>query len=404
MKGKKTVFISILAILLSFLLTACSGSKDVKDSSARTCYCHPDGLAFKDNDFGYAYKPGTFQDVSAAVLVANIRVGWNLGNTFDAPGETAWGNPATTKKNMDTLKGVGFNAIRIPVSWSSKSNSSFVINDSHMKRIKDVVDYVIDNEMFAIINSHHDNRIFKFNTQDELNASKAALKKIWEQIADVFKDYPELLIFEGLNEPRTERSPAEWSGGTPQERANLNELNKVFVETIRAGAGNNPKRILMIPTYAASAEAAAMNDLVVPPDPASDKIVVSIHSYTPYNFALNQGAGRVNRWSVDNSSDTSAITTMIDRANSAFVSKGIPVIMGEFGAVDRNNEADRAAWVEYYISYARSRGIKCILWDNGGFSGDGELFGFFNRNFNTFKFDKMLDAMMCAAYNKRAVP
>lgn len=352
-----------------------------------------------------------FRDISASQLVSEIKIGWNLGNTLDATNltwlpvnasvhqlEGGWGNPVTTIENITALKEAGFNAVRIPVSWSKCTDDKYIIKTEWMKRVTEIVDYAVVNDMYIIVNTHHDEDLFKFTDADTPESFKI-FAKIWEQIAFNFRDYNEKLIFEGLNEPRTKGSLAEWSGGTIAERINVNRHNQLFVDTVRTTGGNNSVRILMIPTYAASAEEAAMKSLVVPQDKTNsvNKIIVSIHAYSPYNFALNQGNGAVSTWSMDSNSDKSGIHAPLDLAYNNFVSKGIPVIFGEFGAVDRNNIDDRAQWVQYYVGYAKSKGIPCFLWDNGNFSPNGEVFGFLNRKDNSFPFQKMLDAMMKAA-------
>jgi len=332
-----------------------------------------------------------FNDISAAELVAKIKIGWNLGNTLDAsPDETSWGNPRTTKAMITAVKNAGFNAIRIPVSWHNATNSSYSIRANWMSRVVDIVNYAADNDMYILLNTHHDEDIFKF-TNDKKTQSLNAFGKIWGQIADTFKNYNEKLIFEALNEPRTVGSPNQWSGGTAEEHENLNEHYRVFVETVRASGGNNGKRILMVSTYAASVEAPAVNGLVIPNDTNENsgvnKFIVSVHSYSPYNFALNENKS-YNTWSKSNSSDTSPITTWVDRVYNRFVINGYPVIGGEFGALDKNNEAVRAEWAEYYVSYARSKGIPCFWWDDGG------DFKFLNRSNNTFYFPAIRNALM----------
>ena len=351
-----------------------------------------------EKEYVYIAPTENFLDLSAVEVVSGIRIGWNLGNTLDASGgETSWGNPKTTKANFDALKSAGFNAVRIPVSWSqsAKKSNNYTISDSFMSRVKEVVGYAVSNDMYIILNTHHDESIFMFLNKD-MDESKKALERVWQQIAEAFRDYDDKLIFEGLNEPRTRGSSAEWNGGTPEERNNLNTLNQLFVDTVRFSSGNNAGRVLMVPTYAASVEPAAMSGLTIPTDPGNEKnkIVVSLHSYSPYLFALapSKDGGTAN-WSVNSSSDKAGISGWLDRANTLFVSKGTPVIVGEMGAVDRNNEDARAEWAEYYVSYAKKYGIPCFLWDNGSFS-DGEVFGFLNRSSNTFKYQKMLDAFM----------
>jgi len=341
-------------------------------------------------------------DTTAAELVANIKVGWNLGNTLDCSGldwlgnnpsvssmETAWGNPVTTKAMITALKNAGFNAIRIPVSWNKAVDANYNIRADWMARVTEIVNYAIDNDMYVLLNTHHDEGIFKF-TNAEKAASLNAFGKIWAQIADNFKNYNEKLIFEALNEPRTIGSAAEWNGGTAEERSVLNEHYQLFVNTVRASGGNNDKRILVINPYGASGIQNAINGFVIPTDTKPNKIIVSFHNYAPYNFALNDQS-TVNTWSQSNTADTSPITDPINLFYNTFVSKNIPVLIGEFGALDKNNESTRATWVKYYTSYAISKGMKCYWWDDGG------EFKLLNRSNNTFFFPQIVDGLMNGA-------
>jgi len=372
----KKILISVL-MLLTVLFISC---KSEKQPSLDDDFITPE---FKDD-------PIPSDDISAVELVAKIRIGWNLGNTLDAdPDETSWGNPKTKKTNIDAIKAAGFNAVRIPVSWSHHVDKDYKINSAFMNRVKEIVGYASDNNMYILLNTHHDEGIFKFQDKD-MDKSKAAFKKIWEQIADNFKDENLRLIFEGLNEPRTKGSSAEWNGGTAEERANINTLEQIFVDVVRASGGKNAKRVLLISTYAASAEQSAMDGVKIPNDPSNSvkKIIVSIHAYSPYNFALNEGSGKVDKWSKDNPSDRSGVETPLNRAYLTFVSYGVPVIMGEFGALNRNNEIARAEWAQYYVSYAKSVGIPCFWWDDGG------NFKLLNRGNNTFYFPKIKNALI----------
>ncbi len=209
---------------------------------------------------------------------------------------------------------------------------------------------------------------------------------MWSQIAERFQDYDEHLIFEGLNEPRKKGTDVEWNGGDQEGWDVVNALNAVFVRTIRESGGNNTDRILMIPGYAANAWA-ALEHIQVPED---DKIIVSVHAYEPYDFALNvQGRGTWDQ-------DTENIDTIMQKLDELFISKGIPVIIGEFGAMYKNtegNESERAAWVQYYVSRAAEKGIPCIWWDNGAFEGNGELFGLIDRETCEWKYPLILEGL-----------
>jgi endoglucanase len=353
--------------------------------------------------------PMPMKDITAAELVSGIYIGWNLGNTFDtadlswlgrnpsvAQMETAWGNPVTTKENIIALRNAGFNALRIPVSWSKAVDSSFIIRTDWLERVVEIVNYAVDCDMYVILNTHHDEDIFKF-TNARMEEAKTAFKTIWEQIAAVFVNYNEKLLFEALNEPRTKGSAKEWSGGTAEEHLNLNVYYQLFVDTVRASGGNNSKRMLMITPYAASGEAAAINALKMPVDLVENKIIVSIHVYSPYNFALNKSMS-YKTWDRNKSGDTSPITTPLDRAYNAFVNKGIPVIWGEFGAMNKDNAEDRTQWADFYVSYAKGKGIPCIWWDNGVVTGDdAERFGLLDRQTNKIIYPDIVDALMNAS-------
>lgn len=310
---------------------------------------------------------------SAEEIVSAIKVGWNLGNTLECynysgwtqDGETAWGNPTTTEAMIKSVKDAGFNAIRIPVTWGDHMNGD-TIDAAWLNRVQQVVDYAYDNDMFVILNMHHDDYTWFTPNEGEYAADSAKLCKIWEQLCERFGDYGDRLLFEGMNEPRTVGSAKEWSGGTPEERAVINKYEQDFVNTVRASGGNNAYRTLVVTSYAASIEDAAINDVIVPDD---GNIIISIHYYAPWRFAN----GETNEWS------KSELDAGFRKLKEKFADKGTPVIIGEFGAVANNNDSTRKEFYEYYISSAKSCGIKCFVWDNGVESGESS-FGLFNRN------------------------
>jgi endoglucanase len=145
----------------------------------------------------------------------------------------------------------------------------------------------------------------------------------------------------------------------------------------------------MIPPYAASSDPKTWSKFIVPKD---DKVIVSIHAYVPYNFALNKTGG--SSWNKDNSEDTIQIDNMMNNIDNSFVRKGVPVIIGEFGAVNKNNINERIAWSEYYVKKAKEKGIVCIWWDNGAFNGQGDNLGLLNRIRHIWKYPEIINALM----------
>lgn len=348
---------------------------------------------FKKGSVKKIVKP--IRDITSMQLVKEMNAGWNLGNTLDATGakgiaaESSWGNPVTTKEMIQMVKDAGFNTVRIPITWDGHFGEApdYEIDEEWMDRIQEVTDYAIDMGMFAIINLHHED--WHFPTEDNFESAKETLIKIWEQIAERFEGYDEHLIFEAMNEPRLKGTPDEWNGGTPEAREIINKLNVVFHDTIRNSGGNNPQRHLMLPTYAASSDWVAINAIQLPED---DKIIVSVHAYLPYKFALSDE--QVLEWDADNIADTRDIDNLMEQLDKYFISNDIPVIIGEYGARNKYNLNARVDWAHYYVKAAADKGIPCIWWDNGAFVGSGENFGLLNRNTMTWEYPEIVEAIM----------
>lgn len=337
----------------------------------------------------------------AAKIIANMTIGWNLGNTLDSQGsvETAWGNPMTTQEMIDAVAAAGFNTIRLPVTWYCRTDGDFTVKESWLARVKEVVDYCYNNDMYVILNTHHETG-WNVPTLAKVDGVEKKFVYLWQQIAEYFKDYDEHLIFEGMNEPREVGSAAEWSGGTTEGRQIVTRLNNAFVETVRATGGNNATRVLLITSYGANSSRIAMYGVKVPNDPY---IGVSIHAYTPYNFTFNtKNEYDVKVW---DGSKAGEIDALFRDINDIFLSKGVPVVLTEFGAENKSkmaggedNLAARCAWVTYYLTKAKEYGVPCVQWDNNLHTGSGELFGLLNRKTCEWYEPEYIEAMMEAVY------
>jgi aryl-phospho-beta-D-glucosidase BglC (GH1 family) len=340
--------------------------------------------------------------LSATDFVSNIKLGWNLGNTLDAypkiytewekegtiysPSvtEKCWGNPLTTEALIDTVKASGFNAIRVPVTWYEHMDSNNQIDASWLERAKEVVDYVLNADLTCIINVHHDTGtkgwLFADPNDEDFIKEESKFKKIWIQIADYFKDYSEKLLFEGMNEILNKSST--WAGVNKATCDIVNQLNQDFVNIVRKSTGNNPTRVLVLNTYAASAAKSEMANFVFPTDTMKNKLVLSVHAYTPYSFCSGE-------------TDTykeSDIDGFMSNLNNIFIAKGYPVIIGEFGVKGSKSSLDKKTeWATYYLKKAKTYGIKCYWWDDGG------SYKIINRHNNTELYPTLIDSMMLAA-------
>ncbi|WP_027216176.1 glycoside hydrolase family 5 protein [Butyrivibrio fibrisolvens] len=344
-------------------------------------------------------------------FVQDMKLGYNIGNTFDAfvdngvkddlTIETAWGNDKVTREYVKAIHDNGFNTVRIPISWHNHVDENLQINEEWLDRVQEVVDYAIEEDMYVIINIHHDNHLEAngfYPDEDHKEQSLKYVESIWTQVADRFKDYDDKLVFEALNEPRLVGHTNEWwidpnNEDCKEAIAIINELNQKFVDIVRASGSNNENRYLMCPGYCASPDGVLNDGFVIPTDSADNKIILSIHAYTPYSFALESpGIDNFDASSYDSRKD---IDYFMDKIYTKYISQGIPVLIGECGAVDKNgNLQDRVDWAAYYTAKARSCGLTVTIWDNGAFTGNGELFGFINREDGTLAYPEVMEAML----------
>ena len=352
---------------------------------------------------GITERSDEMRDISAKELVAEMTAGWNLGNTLEATGdaglssETSWGNPMVTKEQIDAVCEKGFDSIRIPVTWGNHVSEApdYTIDPEWMDRVEEVVNYALDDGMYVLIDSHHEES-WRIPDEEHIEAVDAENIAIWKQVAERFKDYGDHLIFEGLNEPRIKGSADEWNGGTYSERLLVNRLNKSFVDTVRATGGNNEKRLLLITTYGDSHLPGAITALEIPED---EHIGVAIHAYEPYAFTYESGESwELFKWDGSHNGD---IIKVMYRLDSTFISEGIPVLLTEYGAVNKNENTDEVVkWTESYVSAATKRGIPCFWWDNGIYDQQGEKFAIFDRKNLSWYREEVVDTIIRESYSK----
>lgn len=327
-----------------------------------------------------------------------LKAGWNLGNSFDAHSvvtptdnptdyETYWKNPVTTPEMIQDIRQAGFQTIRIPVTWQDHVDDNFVIDQKWLNRVTEVVDMSLDADFYVILNAHHDD----WYTPDEAHLPLAIekMKTLWTQIGTHFAKYDEHLLFESMNEPRLIGTGDEWATGPYESQQIVNQLNAVFVETIRQLEGNNAERYLLLPTYAARFETAALEAFELP---QGKHLMVSIHPYAPAYFTQDDQEGTT--FNPENSEDTSALETFFSDVDRLFIQKGIPVVLTEFAASDKNNLDARMAWTKYIVDKSRALTIPYIWWDPGGDNPDQPTFSLYNRYKRQWLFPKLVDILV----------
>ena len=385
MKLKKMIAVLMAALTCATFMTACSSSDDSSESDS----------AESATESVEEEVNMEIRDISSWELVQEMTIGWNLGNTMDATGsngldnETTWQSVKTSKEMVDLLVETGFNVFRVPVSWGDHMDEDYNVDEEWMARVKEIVDYGIDNGMFVILNTHHEE--WYFPTEENKEQDIEQLTALWSQIAEEFKGYDEHLIFEGLNEPRCRETAIEWTGGDEESRAIVAEYEQAFYETVRNSGGNNAKRHLMLTGYAASSTRTCLEEVWLPED--DDKVIVSVHAYLPYSLALDTTG--TDEWDENN---TSEIDNLFINLEDLFLQYEIPVIIGEFGTVNKDNLEDRIACAEYYVSKGTEYGVPMIWWDNNSRVGSGENFALMDRSLpQEWYFPELVEALIESA-------
>ncbi|MEO6276251.1 glycoside hydrolase family 5 protein [Roseateles sp.] len=324
---------------------------------------------------------------TATQTAQKLRIGLNIGNTLEATGgksETYWGNPRITRDFVQFAKASGFNAIRLPVSWNQYADAATAkIDSAWLARIQEVVQYCIDADLHVIVNIHWDGGWLEENvTVDKQVANNHKQKAFWQQIATQLRDFDSRLLFAGANEPNVK---------TAEQMAVLMSYHQTFIDAVRATGGRNAHRTLIVQGPSTDVELTSQLMTAWPTDTASGRLMAEIHYYTPWNFTgMTKDESWGNQffyWGQGNHSTTdtahnstwgeeSAVDQMFGLMKTRFIDKGIPVIVGEYGAQDRSktltgdalalHQKSRAAYCKAVTQRSRALGLVPFYWDVGG--------------------------------------
>ena len=352
-----------------------------------------------------------------------INAGWNLGNSLDAhdkgeASETVWGNPPINPAIINGVKEAGFDIIRIPITWMGyiAGPPNYRVSTTRLRRAAQVVDMAHNAGLVVIINLHHDGSTdnasnepgwlsIRRSIRNEKDRERitAQFSRLWEQIAEYFKDYGDWLIFESFNELHD--GGWGWSdafktaSGASAQMDLLNEWNQIFSDKVRATGGNNASRYLMFPSYASNYGASYPSGKIkfdhpvkdvggyfkLPADTVEGRQIVTVHYYDPYDFGIG---GTLSSWGSD--ADRQRTDDDFRPIWEAYITKGIPVIIGECGAVrqqysgnpEKEEEArlSRREYLAHIFATAKKYSMIPIYWDNGAVTGNGEKSGLLNRS------------------------
>jgi len=325
---------------------------------------------------------------TATEAVKNMGVGWNLGNTLDAhngqrmtdvvKSETTWGQPVTQSSLMEMMHQAGFGAIRVPVTWYPHMDSNNKVDEQWMKRVHEVVDYVINNGLYCILNVHHDTGADSDTHQTWLKASgtvyeqqRTRYEQLWQQIAEEFRNYDQRLLFESYNEMldkynswcfATFASPSKYVAAEATDAYDaINNYAQSFVNIVRGTGGNNAQRNLVVNTYGACSGAGTWNthlkeplqQMKLPTDNVEGHLIFQVHTYP----------------NVKNLSSTKTeVNDMFSSLKTYLADKGAPVIIGEWGTANDNENdymvrrSNVLEFADYFVKKANEYGFGTFWW------------------------------------------
>ncbi|KUO16472.1 cellulase family glycosylhydrolase [Streptomyces dysideae] len=360
-----------VAALLALLVAGTGGTLPTSARAATNCRAAQTSCAAGVDSVqsaGARRQPASKVPHSAMAAVAEMQPGTNIGNTLDAiPDETSWGNPPITKALFDAIRADGFNSVRIPVTWTDHQGPgpNYTIDPVFMNRVKQVVDWALADGLYVVLNVHHDSWQWIMKMPTDHDGVRTRFDRTWTQIADTFKNHPDKLVLEAVNEPQFE------GFGDAEATPLLNELIKSFHTIVRQSGGNNTTRLLELPTLGNAPDAARMDALYTIIQSLNDpRLIASVHFYGYWPFSVNIAGGT--RFDDNVVQD---MNTAFGLMNSKFVARGIPVVLGEYSLLSYPDYTQPAS-VEYgeALKYfealghqARINGVTTQLWDAGSF-------------------------------------
>jgi len=315
--------------------------------------------------------------LSPAELSGEMKAGWNLGNTLEAiGGETVWGNPLASKQLIDSVKAAGFNMVRIPVAWSVFSDEqNYEIDENWMNRVEEVVNYVLENDMYAMVNIHWDGGWMQ-PTYEQQNDVNYRLEKMWTQIATHFRDYGDHLLFAGSNEVMKD---GDYGAPSKEYYTVQNGFNQIFITTVRQTGGKNAFRYLVVQGFNTNIDY-TVNYAVIPDDVVEGRMLMEVHYYDPYNFTINEKSN-ITQWGsiatdpalTETWANESYADAQFQKMKTKFIDKGMGVILGEYAAMARTDVEGHEVFRKYYLQYitqsAVNHGLTPVYWD-AGFTGN----------------------------------
>jgi endoglucanase len=275
--------------------------------------------------------------------------GVNIGNALDGPNEGEWG-VTLEEQYFQLIKDAGFNSVRLTIRWSihAANEPPYTIDPNFLNRVDWAAKNTLSRNLVFVFNMHN-----YYELYSDPNGHRERYIAIWKQLAEHYKNYPDTLLFELLNEPSGKLGVAEWNA----------LLNEVLAVVRRS----NPSRMVVIAPASSFNDIFNLKSLELPKDDRN--IIVTFHYYLPFRFT-HQGAP----WVPDSNKSLGMKWTgsepekRLIAKDFNIVSKWAnqnnrPIYLGEFGAYEKADMDSRVSWTKCVADTAAECGFSSSYWD-----------------------------------------
>ena len=269
----------------------------------------------------------------------------NLGNMFERPRNGSWSGRLPVATDLHEIAALGFDTVRFPIRWSAYAaeEAPYTIEPGFFDKVDEVIGWAKDNDLNIIIDMHHYDELFE-NPKDHSDRFVA----LWRQLAEHYRDEPASVMFELINEPHK-------------------NLTNDVVEPLLARAlaevrkTNPTRKVIMGGESWSGIESLATFD-----PPTDPNVIATFHFYQPFYFT-HQGASWIDPSppapAKFGSDEDYAWLDKMTEATVAFQERtGVPLFLGEFGAINSADLKERARYTYAVRQHAEMLNIGWCVW------------------------------------------
>ena len=261
--------------------------------------------------------------------------------------DPGWNDPSKARFKPEYFKKIhdaGFSTVRVVLTTFDHMDADDKLDPHYVARLDFMVQAALAQGLNVILDEHD----YEVCGKDAVLCQRK-VTAFWSQIAPRYKDAPNRLMFELLNEPHQALNADLW-----------NALLKNLLAIVRT---TNPTRNVIIgPDNWNGLE--ALPTLVLP---AEDRhIIVTFHYYHPMEFT-HQGAPWVPQYNKlgvtwGSPADYALLNKELDVVKAWSDANNRPMFLGEFGAYETGALPDRVRWTSAVARAAEARGFSWAYW------------------------------------------